>query len=97
MIGFRIGDLALQSLLARGPGASLVLDLPSKNSASDRPPSKSHVASWLSARAWIAFLNEGQSFISPEKCSGLSFSFSSMRGRRPRPPNKALSLSLSLS
>ncbi len=55
-----------------------------KNSASDRQPSKSHVVSWLSARARIASLNEGQSFASPEKCSGLR-----TWERGPEPPNMA--------
>jgi hypothetical protein len=46
-----------------------------KNSASNRPPSNSHVVSCLSARNWIASLNEDQSFVSPEKASaGLSLS-----------------------
>jgi len=55
---------------------SLLLDLPAKNSASDRPPSNSHEVSCLSARICIASLNEGQSFVSPEKTSaGLSLAF----------------------
>ena len=54
---------------------SLLLDLPAKNSASDRPPSNSHVVSCLSARICTASLNEGQSFVSHGKTSaGLSFS-----------------------
>ena len=48
-----------------------------KNSASDRPPSNSHVVSCLSACIWIASLNAGQSFVSPEKKSA-ALSFSSM-------------------
>ena len=74
MVGIRIGYLTIESLFARGLYvASLVLDLCSKELCSDRPPSKSHVVSWLSARAWIASLNEGHSFASPEKWSRLSF------------------------
>jgi len=48
-----------------------------KNSDSNRPPSNSHVVSCLSARICIESLNDGQSFVWPEKTSA-RLSLSSM-------------------
>jgi hypothetical protein len=60
------GNLALDGLRAR---ITLVpvfsLNSLTKNSANARPPSNSHVVSYLSASNWIASLKAGQSFVSP--------------------------------
>ena len=74
MVAVIFGNLALDGLRAR---ITLVpvfsLNSLTKNSANARPPSNSHVVSYLSASNWIASLKTDQSFVAPEKTSaGLS-------------------------
>jgi hypothetical protein len=60
------------AFLRVAPEPVLSLICLAKNNASARPASRSHVVSRASARDWIASLNVGQFFVSPEKWSGLS-------------------------